>query len=92
MKAVPAAPISVPVAVIPVRKVGVEETARFVRMFHPFIEKEKCTRCRECAKICPKDVLEAEDGEIMVSDPRSCTGCEACEAVCPERALRVEEI
>jgi ferredoxin hydrogenase len=61
-------------------------------MFQPFIERDKCTCCRECANICPKDVIDAEDGEIRVTDPRFCTGCEACEAVCPENAVRVEEI
>ncbi len=60
-------------------------------MFQPLIKDDKCTRCRECANICPKDVLEAENGDIRVADPRFCTGCEACEAVCPEHAIQVEE-
>jgi Pyruvate/2-oxoacid:ferredoxin oxidoreductase delta subunit len=61
-------------------------------MFLPVIKEDKCTGCRECARICPKMVLDVEDEEIKVSDAYYCTGCESCSVVCPHRAIEVKEI
>jgi NAD-dependent dihydropyrimidine dehydrogenase PreA subunit len=60
-------------------------------MFRPTIEEDRCTKCRECEKICPKKVFESDDSEVKVYDPIKCTGCESCVVVCPMKALKVEE-
>lgn len=61
-------------------------------MYMPIIKDEDCTRCRACANICPKDVFDADEEELSVSNPVYCTGCESCTAVCPMAAIEVEEL
>lgn len=61
-------------------------------MFIPKIIQDKCSRCRECAKICPKLVFATQDDDVTVEDPSQCTGCEACCAVCPNEAILVEDM
>ena len=61
-------------------------------MFQPVIEDDRCTNCRECAKVCPKDVLDTDEGDVRVMNPHFCTGCESCQAVCPVKAIEVHEV
>jgi len=61
-------------------------------MYLPVKKDEKCTCCRACARICPKNVFEEDDEELRVCNPLRCTGCESCSAVCPVEAIKVEEI
>lgn len=61
-------------------------------MFMPVINEKDCSRCRECAKICPKAVFDSDEEQVTVSNPKYCTGCESCTAVCPNAALKIEEM
>ncbi|MDR0797877.1 MAG: 4Fe-4S binding protein [Nitrososphaerota archaeon] len=51
--------------------------------------KEKCTKCGICKRVCPtqvKEVYEQKDGDIMTSQ---CIGCLRCVEMCPyEDALK----
>jgi NAD-dependent dihydropyrimidine dehydrogenase PreA subunit len=61
-------------------------------MFLPRIDDKKCRQSRECVNVCPADVFEVRDGEVLVANPADCIGCESCIAVCREEAITVMEI
>lgn len=37
-----------------------------------------------CVEACPQDILEEENGELIVTDIEACTMCKACSEACPE--------
>ncbi|MDD4890395.1 MAG: nitroreductase family protein [Phycisphaerae bacterium] len=58
----------------------------------PVIDREKCTACGLCVKICSTETLAERDGRIAVTDGGSfmgCIGCGHCMMVCPTGAVRV---
>ena len=53
------------------------------------IDKEKCTRCGTCAKVCPSCILEMDtEGPVCIND-LSCMSCGHCVAVCPRGPLTI---
>ncbi len=59
-------------------------------LWSPVVE-EKCHRCGECGRKCPKGAISF--GPVI--DPQRCDLCRECEKACPEAALelsRYEEI
>ena len=51
---------------------------------------EKCTRCQQCAEICPLDSIEFKDGEFSY-DGETCWHCGRCARVCQEGALTLPQ-
>ena len=59
-------------------------------IFRVRIDKEKCTQCGACIKVCP---LEAVEGRINGKKmPADCFSCARCLNVCPVDALRYTSI
>jgi len=52
------------------------------------IDKEKCTGCRICEKICPFGAITVIDNVAQVQD--NCTLCGACVSQCPSGAISIE--
>jgi ferredoxin len=55
------------------------------------IDHATCTRCGDCTRICPTEVLRLEEGRVQVH-PESMFGCIACGhcmMVCPNGSVRV---
>ncbi len=52
---------------------------------------ERCTRCGECIKQCPSNVIQSADGGYpeMNFNTAGCDFCEVCVAVCGPQALRM---
>jgi nitroreductase/NAD-dependent dihydropyrimidine dehydrogenase PreA subunit len=50
------------------------------------IDREKCTGCGSCVKICHEGCLSLVDGVASI-DYGYCSTCSQCVAICPERAL-----
>jgi ferredoxin len=49
---------------------------------------EKCGYCGACVSVCPNDVLELTECEIIVN--AKCEDCGICTVVCPLGALVLE--
>ncbi|MFX1509202.1 MAG: FAD-binding protein [Promethearchaeota archaeon] len=52
------------------------------------IDKEKCTGCSLCVKVCPFDAMHLVDEKAEADE--KCTLCGACVKVCPVNALSIE--
>jgi formate hydrogenlyase subunit 6/NADH:ubiquinone oxidoreductase subunit I len=55
--------------------------------FVPRIEAGKCINCGLCVRHCPRQVLAAVKGEVVVVNPTACTYSGICEEVCPTGAI-----
>src|SRR4030042_5661653 len=53
----------------------------------PKIDKDKCTLCGNCAKVCEFHAIASLSKEILVFD-ELCHGCGACSMFCPEGAIQ----
>ena len=62
------------------------EEERSVDILLPVVDKEKCTLCGECAKVCQFGAIVVFPKTVMVFD-YLCHGCGACSMICPEKAI-----
>ncbi|MGC9009434.1 MAG: ATP-binding protein [Sulfolobales archaeon] len=56
------------------------------------IDKDRCTLCGACVRICPTKalrILDVGNERRLVFEPLQCLSCKECENICPEKALRV---
>lgn len=51
---------------------------------------EKCTGCRRCIEVCPRQVFEIRDKKAIILDRDRCIECGACANNCEYEALDVE--
>ena len=52
----------------------------------PKVNRDKCTYCGECAKICRFNAIVVVKEHVLVF-PELCHGCGGCSRVCPEEAI-----
>ncbi len=52
----------------------------------PEVDREKCTACGECGRICRFSAIVAMDGPPLTF-PELCKGCGGCALVCEEKAI-----
>lgn len=66
-------------------------TARFQEPAEVTIDRAKCTRCHQCAAVCPGQPLYVVNGEVQIDQDRwfGCIACGHCMMVCPEGAIQV---
>ncbi|MFP4474762.1 MAG: DUF362 domain-containing protein [Desulfatibacillaceae bacterium] len=59
----------------------------------PFPQKDLCTLCYQCMKICPaKAISKAEKGaQVPAYDYDKCIRCYCCAEICPEAAIRLKK-
>jgi MinD superfamily P-loop ATPase len=55
----------------------------------PTINKEKCTCCGTCAKVCAHHAIAVLGKQVLVF-PQLCHGCGACSYLCLEKAISEE--
>ncbi len=60
---------------------------RNILLEHPKIDKEKCIKCGECAKICPEKTMQIKPKENPNLKPINCIRCWCCAEVCPKNAI-----
>ncbi len=54
------------------------------------VEREKCTGCGNCVRVCIYDAIKLEDGKAVVTE--LCKGCGLCREVCPTRAIKYVDV
>lgn len=55
------------------------------------IDKELCTGCRECSKVCPVDAIEGDQGKPQQINVDKCIICGQCVQVCKSYASIIDE-
>lgn len=67
------------------------KTGRFYDCAEVKIDKDKCTLCGLCVKVCKGAPLFIEDKMVKVDHNRvfGCIGCGQCMAVCPNQAIKI---
>lgn len=56
------------------------------------INRESCTRCGKCVRVCPSDVLNSDnEGYAMVKNLEMCIVCGHCAAVCESNSVEHSE-
>ncbi|WP_406541434.1 nitroreductase family protein [Clostridium ljungdahlii] len=67
------------------------KTGRFYECAEVKIDKNKCTTCGLCVKVCKGAPLFIEDKIVKVDHSRvfGCIACGQCMAVCPNKAIKV---
>ncbi len=58
-----------------------------IKLFLPFINTSKCTKCGVCAKVCDTGAILLPSGAYPIIFPRLCSGCKACYYACPYNAI-----
>lgn len=56
------------------------------------LDSSNCNTCRECIKICPKNILTNVGERVQVQEIMNCTLCQDCMDVCPmtPKAIHVD--
>ncbi|MBZ4654789.1 MAG: iron-sulfur cluster-binding protein [Peptococcaceae bacterium] len=55
------------------------------------VDKEKCTGCKTCAKVCPTVAIEIVDRKAVINE-ELCRGCGNCNQRCPVYAVTMEKL
>ena len=60
------------------------------------IQREKCKGCGLCISVCPKKILQFENGfnskghhPSSCTDMQQCIGCTQCAQICPDIAIEI---
>ncbi|MBF0200810.1 MAG: ATP-binding protein [Desulfamplus sp.] len=61
-------------------------TSREIGTMVPVVDKDRCSLCGECEKICQFSAIALIAGRIMTF-PDMCHSCQGCVMVCPEDAI-----
>ena len=55
----------------------------------PYIDREKCTRCKKCLEYCLVSAIIEKNDDIII-DETKCTGCCGCMSICSDKAIRFQ--
>ncbi|MFH1811523.1 MAG: mercury methylation ferredoxin HgcB [Pseudomonadota bacterium] len=53
------------------------------------LDRERCTGCRMCTRVCPHAVFTVDDGKALIVQRDACMECGACARNCEAGALAV---
>lgn len=64
------------------------KTAKNLFVEKPVPQKDKCTACYQCRKICPAGAISVKgEGKLPKYNYRECIRCYCCMEICPEAAI-----
>ncbi|MBO7208797.1 MAG: DUF362 domain-containing protein [Clostridia bacterium] len=58
---------------------------------HPFVLKEKCIGCGECARCCPAETITMVKGKACINYEK-CIKCFCCQELCPQKAVVIKKL
>lgn len=58
------------------------------QFFDITIDTSKCTLCKACEALCPKDCFSLEENTFTLT-AQSCASCQLCSDICPENAVSI---
>ena len=61
------------------------------QFFRIDLDKEKCTLCQACERLCPKSSIKLEEGYFTLN-AQVCSGCKLCQETCPEQVIKVTSL
>ena len=61
-----------------------------VNLLIPQVDRDKCTFCGECARVCAFNAIVVLEKEVLTF-PELCHGCGGCSLLCPENAISEKE-
>jgi uncharacterized protein (DUF362 family)/NAD-dependent dihydropyrimidine dehydrogenase PreA subunit len=56
----------------------------------PVLDRELCTKCGECSKICPKNVISFSKGHYPIFGRKGCISCLCCMEMCTFKAIDIK--
>lgn len=56
----------------------------------PFVIKDRCVGCGECALSCPRKIIRIS-GKKAEIDRKNCISCFCCQEMCPKEAIRAKK-
>ncbi len=54
------------------------------------IDSSECDSCEMCVESCPRDILDMDGEEVVVTDLENCTLCKTCMDKCDKDAIEVD--
>lgn len=54
------------------------------------LDIEKCTGCKKCIEVCPRQVLVIRERKAAIADLDACIECGACQKNCAFDAIAVQ--
>ncbi|MBQ4542898.1 MAG: DUF362 domain-containing protein [Clostridia bacterium] len=61
------------------------------RVPQPFILKDKCIGCGECARCCPAETIKMVGGKADIKYDK-CIKCFCCQELCPQKAVDIKKM
>jgi NADH:ubiquinone oxidoreductase subunit F (NADH-binding)/(2Fe-2S) ferredoxin/Pyruvate/2-oxoacid:ferredoxin oxidoreductase delta subunit len=61
-------------------------------LFNYRIEKDECTGCRACVRVCPVDAITGEKKQPHEIDQELCTRCGSCIEKCPQDCILITPV
>lgn len=53
------------------------------------VDRDRCTSCSECARVCAVQAIGMVDGFPQLKPDNLCVKCEDCVSKCPEGAIEL---
>ncbi len=60
------------------------------QFFDVVVDTKKCSLCRVCEALCPKQVFSMMDDAFMIAS-QACSDCQLCSDACPEKAITIND-
>jgi pyruvate ferredoxin oxidoreductase delta subunit len=61
------------------------------RVFKPFFDHEKCSKCGMCRTLCPEGCIHEDAEGFFDPDYTYCKGCGICATECPKEAIVMKQ-